>query len=416
MGNATRPYGVLGRTLGHSYTPVIYRELAGIDYVRFEREPEQVEAFLHGDEWEGVNVTIPYKKTVVPYLDELSDVARRMGNVNTITRLADGRLRGDNTDYFGFKFLVESTDVDLEGACVLVLGGDGGAGTTALRVLTDMGASPVSVNRTGAVTYEDLDRYAHADMIVNCTPVGMYPSCPESPCTLEGFDRLKAVVDIVYNPARTGLMMEAERLGIPAVGGLLMLVAQAAQATERYTGATVDAARIHEVCDTLSTTEQNIVLIGMPGSGKTRVGQQLADMLDREHIDIDHELERRLGRTCAEYIESEGEQAFREQETACTNDIAQRSRLVISCGGGVVTREENYPLLHQNSRIVMLNRPLDQLSKKGRPITARDGIERLAEQRMDLYRSWADTIVDSRESAQATARVILECLPPMLAV
>lgn len=409
-----RPYGVLGEKLGHSYTPVIYRELAGLNYVKFEREPDQLEAFLHGDEWEGVNVTIPYKKAVLPYLDELSDVARRMGNVNTVTRLADGRLRGDNTDYFGFKFLLESTGVDYTDALVLVLGGDGGAGSTALKVLADLGAQAVSVNRSGEVTYADLARYAHADAIVNCTPVGMFPACPATPCSLDGFENLKAVVDIVYNPARTQIMMDAERRGIPTAGGLLMLVAQAAQAVERYTEQVLSAARIHEVCDALLATEQNIALIGMPGCGKTRVGQQLAGLLGREHIDIDHELERRLGCTCATFIEQQGEQAFRERETACLRDIASRSRLVVSCGGGVVTRQENYDLLHQNSRIVMLNRPLEELSRKNRPITARDGIERLATERMPRYRAWADDIVDSREHAKATALAVRALLPPML--
>lgn len=412
--NGTRPYGVLGEKLGHSYTPVIYRELAGLDYVKFEREPDQLEAFLRGQEWEGVNVTIPYKKAVLPYLDELSDIARRMGNVNTVTRMADGRLRGDNTDYFGFRFLLESTGIDYDGALVLVLGGNGGAGSTALKVLADLGAQAISVNRSGDVTYADLERYAHADAIVNCTPVGMFPACPATPCRLDPFDNLKAVVDIVYNPARTQLMMDAERRGIPAAGGLLMLVAQAAQAVERYTGRQLSADRINEVCRDLLATEQNVALIGMPGCGKTRVGQQLAGMLGRTHVDIDHELEKRLGCTCAAYIEREGEQAFRELETACLRDIAPRSHLVVSCGGGVVTRKENYALLHQNSRIVMLNRPLNQLSRENRPITARDGVERLAAERMHLYRSWADDIVDSRESAEATARVVRDSLPSML--
>ena len=284
---AKAPYGVLGRVLGHSYTPTIYRELAGMDYVRFEREPEQLEDFLRGDEWAGVNVTIPYKRAVIPYLDELSDIAQRLGNVNTITRLPDGRLRGDNTDYFGFKMLVESLGIDLAGMTALVLGGRGGAGTTARTVLTDLGANPVSVGRTGEVTYDNLDAHRSADLIVNCTPVGMFPHCPESPVDLGLFDSLSAVVDIVYNPARTQIMMDAERRGIPCVGGLLMLVAQAAQAVERYTGAPVDTEAVYDLTKSLSATEQNIALIGMPGSGKTRVGQQLAAIYGREHIDAD---------------------------------------------------------------------------------------------------------------------------------
>ncbi len=417
MADGKRPYGVLGRTLGHSYTPAIYRALADMDYVRFEREPEDLEAFLRGGEWEGVNVTIPYKRAVLPYLDELSDIARRLGNVNTITRLPGGGLRGDNTDYFGFRFLVESLGIpapDLAGATALVLGGSGGAGSTALQVLADLGMRPVSVGRTGAVTYSTMDAYADAALIVNCTPVGMYPACPASPCGLAGFDRLRAVVDIVYNPARTGIMLEAERRGVPCAGGLLMLVAQAAQAVERYTGAPVDPAQIRRVTDALAATEQNIALIGMPGSGKTRVGEQLARMLGREHVDADRALEERCGCGCAAFIEREGEDAFRVQETACLRELGARSGLVISCGGGVVTRPENYDLLHQNSMIVMLDRPLDELSSAGRPISARDGVRKLAEQRMGTYRAWADLIVRSRDCAEHTARAVLERLPPML--
>ena len=277
---APRPYGVLGRTLGHSYTPVIYRELAGLDYVRFEREPACVEAFLRGDEWEGVNVTIPYKKAAAKIVDELSPIARRLGNVNTVTRLADGRLRGDNTDYYGFKMLVEALGLDLAGKRALVFGGHGGAGSTCMVVLGDLKMEPVAVCRTpesaedaGAAsayhsaTYDELDAYRDAALVVNATPVGMYPDCPASVWPLDAFPALEAVVDIVYNPARTGLMMEAERRGIPAIGGLLMLVAQAAAAVERYTGEVVSLERIRAVTAALDAAEENIALIGMPGAG-----------------------------------------------------------------------------------------------------------------------------------------------------
>lgn len=414
MQQVEAPYGVLGRVLGHTYTPTIYRELAGLDYVRFEREPGQVAAFIHGDEWAGVNVTIPYKKNVAALVDELSPIARRLGNVNTVTRLPDGRLRGDNTDYFGFRTLVESLDLDLVGAKALVFGGHGGAGSTAMAVLRDLGAQPVAVGRTGEETYEGLDRHADAELAVNCTPVGMFPRCPDTPCALDMLPELKGLVDIVYNPARTGLMMEAERRGVPCVGGLLMLVAQAAQAVELYTGEMPGMARIVDVTERLSASEQNISLIGMPGSGKTHVGEHLAKLLGREHVDIDHVLEDRLGCSCADFIESEGEDAFRDQESSALSEVAARSGLVISCGGGVVTRDGNYRLLHQNSCIIMLDRPLGELSGKGRPITARDGIEALARKRMPLYRRWADRIVRSREAPALTARDVVAALPAML--
>lgn len=411
---AARPYGVLGRVLGHSYTPTIYKELAGLEYVRFEREPEDLHAFMTGDEWEGTNVTIPYKRAVMEYLDELSPLAERMGNVNTITRLPDGRLRGDNTDYFGFQCLVEELGVEVAGKKALVLGATGGAGTTASMVLGDLGAIVVPVGRTSEVNYDNIAQQSDAALLVNCTPAGMFPHCPDAPCTLEGLDALEGVIDIVYNPARTGLMLEAECRDIPCIGGLLMLVAQAAQAVERYTGQVTPRERILDVTERLSRREQNIALIGMPGSGKTRVGEQIALLTGREHIDLDRALEERLGMPCADFIVEHGEPAFREQETAALADISKRSGLVLSTGGGVVTRDENYPLLHQNSQIVMLNRKLDELAHKGRPITARDGIDKLAEQRMPRYRAWADHIIDSRDCAANTAQALLDTLPSAL--
>ncbi|MDO4436752.1 MAG: shikimate kinase [Coriobacteriaceae bacterium] len=414
MSTNSRPYGVLGRTLAHSYTPVIYHELAGLDYRKFEREPDQLEAFVHSDAWEGFNVTIPYKRDLMSYMDKLSPIAQRMGNINTVTRLSDGRLRGDNTDYYGFKVLVESLQLDLAGKKALVFGGNGGAGSTAMMVLADLGMRAVSVNRSGDVTYADLAAHADAALAVNCTPVGMFPSCPAAPCTLEALPHLEGLVDIVYNPARTALMMEAERRGIACAGGLLMLVAQAAQAVERYTGDCISLERIYDVAERLSATEQNITLIGMPGCGKTRVGERLSELTGRERVDIDHVLEELLGMSCAEYIGTKGEAAFREQEHRALREVSSRSGLIISCGGGVVTREENYELLHQNSQIVMLNRPLAELSKKGRPITARDGIETLAEQRMPIYRSWADVVVNSLDCAEHTAQAVLDALPKML--
>ena len=410
MTATTRPYGVLGRVLGHSYTPTIYRELAGLDYRKFEREPEELESFVRSDEWEGFNVTIPYKRDLVAYMDELSPIAERMGNINTVVRLPDGRLRGDNTDYYGFKVLVESLELELAGKKAVVFGGSGGAGSTAMMVLADLGMRAVSIDRSGRNTYENLDEHADAALAVNCTPVGMFPACPKAPCSLTALPRLEGLVDIVYNPARTALMMEADRLGIPNAGGLLMLVAQAAQAVERYTGRSVGRERIAEVTSSLARSERNIALIGMPGSGKTRVGQQIAAHLDRPHVDSDWELEQHLGCSCSDYIVDAGEEAFRRAESDCLAQIAARSGQVISCGGGVVTQPENYDLLRQNSVIVMLDRPIAELSKKGRPLSQRDGVEALAERRKPLYRSWADIIVTSRESADATAREAIRAL------
>ncbi len=411
---AIKSYGLLGRKLGHSYSPIIYQELAGLDYQMYEREPEDIASFMREGTWAGLNVTMPYKRTVVEYLDELSPVAQRLGNVNTIVRMEDGRLFGDNTDYYGFKCLVESLGINVEGMRAVVFGGTGGAGATVQTVLADMGVEALSISRSGSLTYNNLAKLDSIDLAVNCTPAGMYPNCPDVPCSLDVLPNLKAVLDIVYNPARTGLMLQAEQLGIPHASGLLMLVGQAAAAVELYTGQKVSLERTLEVTQRLSATKQNIAIIGMPGCGKTRGGQALATLLGRTHVDIDHELEKRLGCSCSEYIKEHGEHAFRKQETSCLRDIAKNGEQVISCGGGVVVSPQNYGLLHQNSLIVHINRPLTELARKDRPITARDGVEKLAQVRMPLYHTWADIEVDSQANPTMTAQAIADKLPPMI--
>lgn len=400
------PFGLVGRKLAHSYSPEIHRALAGIDYELVEVEPDELEPFLTRGAWRGLNVTIPYKKDAARIADVLTPAAERLGNVNTLVRLPDGRLLGDNTDYAGFELLVRSLGIEVAGKRALVFGGRGGAGSTVMAVLEDLGARPVAVSRTGAVTYADLPRFADAALVVNATPVGMYPACPAAPATLDALPALEGVIDIIYNPARTALMMEAERRGIAHVGGLVMLVGQAAAADRSFCGIEIDDDTSLAFAARLSRQEQNVALIGMPGAGKTRVGQELAKLAGRAHVDLDWELERRLQTTCTDFITTHGEAAFREQETAVLHEIGARSRQVISCGGGIVTRDENYPLLHQNSTIVMLDRPLDELSSAGRPISQRDGVARLAEERMPRYRAWADLVQVSRETPRATAEAV----------
>ena len=328
---------------------------------------------------------------------------------------------GDNTDYFGFKVLVESLGIELAGKRAVVFGGHGGAGSTCMTVLGDLGMEPVAVCRAReeasaratawpSVTYDELDRVRDAALAVNCTPVGMFPRCLRRPCSLDAFPALEALVDIVYNPARTALMMEAERRQIPCAGGLLMLVAQAAAAVERYTGEHIGAERIAEVTRALDAHEESIALIGMPGSGKTRVGAELARGLGREHVDIDRLLEEEFGQSCHAFITGHGEEAFRAAETACLERVAGRSGLVISCGGGVVTREANYPLLHQNSASSCSTGAWRALV----PRAAHHAARRRGEARRRAHGAlppWADEIVASRESAAATARWIIDNHP-----
>lgn len=403
-------YGLIGRTLGHSYSPLIHKLLSNLDYDLVELEPEDVAPFLAGDAWDGLNVTIPYKKTVAALVDEVTPVAERLGSVNTVVRQTDGTLLGDNTDYAGFSLLLDTLGIDLMGRSAVVLGGHGGAGTTCMAVLADRGVEAQAISRSGPVTYDDLDQYCDVDLVVNATPVGMAPACPAAPVDLACFNSLAAVVDIVYNPMRTGLLLQAKRLGIPAVSGLAMLVGQAAAAQTRFCGASFSLDDITSVCQRIAQREQNIVLIGMPGAGKTRVGQQIARMLGRVHVDADWELEKRLNTTCSEFITTYGEDAFRAEESITLSELGAQSGLVISCGGGCVTRAENYDFMHQNGIIVLLDRKLEELSSKGRPLSQRDGVEALAKARMPLYQAWADMVMPSQSSAEATAHGIIERL------
>ena len=410
----SRPYGLLGRHLGHTYSPIVHRELAGLEFVKFEREPKDFEAFLRGDEWEGLNVTLPYKQEAAKVCDRLTPLAERLGNVNTITRTEDGELLGDNTDYVGFMTMAETLGIELEGIKAVVFGGSGGAGSTVIDMLEHLGAKPVSISRKGPDNYGNLERHADAKLAVNCTPVGMYPNCPASVCSLESFPELEGFMDATYNPARTGLYMQAEQMGIPRASGMLMLVAQAAATDEIFTGDPISLPRVFDITARLSATEQNIALMGLPGSGKTVVGEELARIMGRRHVDINHALEMKLGMKGVDYIRKYGEESFRLEETELLEEVSKRSRLVISCTNGTIMREENYPLLHQNSLIVFLNRPLEKLYIHGRQLAGSDELERYAQQTTVKILEWADYTVDSFDSIEQTAQGVLNTLPVML--
>jgi len=268
MHSETLRCGLLGRTLGHSYSPAIHAQLAGYSYLLYEKEPEELEGFLRSGEFDGLNVTIPYKKAVIPYCAELSDTARAIGAVNTIVRRPDGTLWGGNTDAYGFSMLVQSSGAEVRGKKALVFG-SGGASATAQYVLRQMGAREVVViSRHGEDNYENLDRHTDAEIAVNATPVGMYPNTGLSPVDLSRFPALEAALDVVYNPARTEFLLQAERLGLKRANGLLMLTAQAKKSCEAFLGAPIADERIAAITKSLAAQMQNVVLIGMPGSGK----------------------------------------------------------------------------------------------------------------------------------------------------
>ena len=394
--------GVLGEKLGHSYSPMIHRMLGDYAYEIIEKNPEEVGNFIKSGIFDGLNVTIPYKKTVFPYMDSVSDAAKEVGSINTIVR-KNGLLYGDNTDVYGFRKMAEKTGISLCGRKVLVLG-SGGASVAVQYVLRQMDALPVVISRAGENHYGNLDRHADAYAIVNTTPVGMYPKNGESPVDLAMFPSCRLVLDIVYNPARTALLLQAEKLGIPYENGLYMLVAQAKRASELFMEKDIADSEIDRIYGALSKKLQNIVLIGMPGCGKSTVANRLGELTGRKVVDSDGEFTARYARTPEEVIRTDGEEVFRRMETAVLKDLGSLSGVIIATGGGVVTREENYPLLHQNGTIIWLQRDIAQLDCNHRPISQATGTAELYRVREPLYRRFADRIVSVSEN---TAEEIL---------
>lgn len=397
--------GLLGRKLGHSYSPQIHALMAEYPYDLFEKEPEEVGDFvLHGD-FTGINVTIPYKKDVIPYLDELSPMAQRMGAVNTIVRRPDGTLFGHNTDYFGFTSMVCRSGVAVAGKKVLVLG-SGGASNTAVKVLQDMGAKVVIISRSGENNYQNLHLHQDAAVIVNTTPVGMYPNTGIAPVDLRQFPKLEGVLDMIYNPARTQLLLDAEKLGLPHENGLWMLVAQAKESAEYFGGKKLDDSIIESVYRRLSAQMQNIVLIGMPGCGKSTVGRALAEKLGRTFADADAEIVNLAGKSIPDIFAEDGEAVFRDYETTVLERLAKQSCLVIATGGGCVTKARNYPLLHQNSSIFWLQRDLGLLPTEGRPLSQANCLGEMYAARKPLYAAFADHTIDNNRTPEETVRAI----------
>lgn len=401
--------GLLGRKLGHSYSPQIHGCLGEYSYALFEKEPDELASFLKDGDFNGINVTIPYKKDVIPYLDELSPAARKMGSVNTIVRRADGSLFGHNSDYFGFVSLVKHSGIEVAGKKVLVLG-SGGTSNMAVTALTDLGANPVVISRSGENNYDNLHLHADASVIVNATPVGMYPNTGVSPIDLSRFPRLMGVLDVIYNPAKTKLLLDAEALGIPHENGLWMLVAQAKEASEYFTGSKLPDNCIEKIHRTLSHQMKNIVLIGMPGCGKSTIGTLLADRLGRKFVDADAETIALAGKPIPEIFAQEGETAFRRWESTALEALGKQSGLVIATGGGCVTQKRNYSALHQNGVIVWMERNLSLLPTDGRPLSQANRLEDMYAVRNPMYAAFADIRVENAGNPEETVNAILSQL------
>ena len=402
--------GLLGRTLGHSYSPQIHAELGSYEYLLYEKEPGELEAFLKSGSFDGLNVTIPYKKAVIPYCAELSEIAKEIGSVNTLVRRPDGTLYGDNTDAFGMESLILHRGIAVAGKKALVLG-SGGTSVTASAVLKKLGAREVIViSRSGEHNYGNITQHADAGIIVNTTPVGMYPRNGESPVDLRQFPNCSGVVDAIYNPARTALLLQAEELGIPCTGALYMLVAQAKRSAEVFTGRSIDNEEIARIEQKLRRQMQNIVIVGMPGSGKSTVSQALGELLGRPVIDTDAEIERRAGMTIPDIFARYGEAHFRTLETEVLQDMGKLSGQIISTGGGSVTREENYVPLHQNGTILWIERDLEKLARDGRPLSLNGDLAQMYEKRRPCYERFADIRIDNNGSMDETVSRIMEVL------
>ena len=401
--------GLLGEKLGHSYSPAIHAQLADYTYGLYEVAPEDLPAFLTGGDFDALNVTIPYKKAVIPYCAELSPIAQKLGSVNVLVRRADGTLYGDNADAFGFEYLVRHSGIDVAGQKALVLG-NGGASATIQAVLGNGSRrAPLTVIRHG-LDADNLDRRFRRAVIVNTTPVGMYPNTGRAAVDLRQFPQCAGVLDIVYNPARTALLLQAESLCIPCAGGLCMLVAQAKRSCEVFTDTVIDDAEILRIHRLLRQEMENIVLIGMPGSGKSTIAALLAERLHRPVLDSDAQVVETAGMSIPDIFAAGGEDAFRARETAALAELGKRSGAVLATGGGSICREENYPLLHQNGTIFWLRRDLALLPKDGRPISQRSDLAALYAQRAPLYARFADAVSDNNGTPEETVRKILEVL------
>lgn len=401
-------YGLLGEHLPHSFSPQIHLALGNHDYNLFEVAPQHLEAFMTEHNFKGINVTIPYKKAVIPYLDVVSPEAQKIGAVNTVT-VRDGKLYGDNTDYFGFVYMLEKSGISVKDKKAVVLGG-GGASATVQAVLRDFGAKEVIVvDLNTENNYDNLYLHYDAQIIVNTTPVGMYPNNLKSLVNLDDFKNITGVLDVVYNPLKTKLILDAEARNIPSSAGLSMLVAQAKKAHEIFFDTKIDTSVCEKIENVLKMQMCNIVLIGMAGCGKSTVGKVLSEKLGKELVDTDQMIENAENMPIPEIIEKFGEVHFRNCENAAVMLAGREKECVIATGGGVITRPENYNPLKQNGIIVFINRDADLLPTNGRPLSQMHGVKALYEQRMPLYRQFADIEIDGNGTIEEVAdRIVKE--------
>lgn len=401
-----RIFGLIGRRLGHSYSVPIHRALGNEHYALYELEPEALGTFLKRPDIGGLNVTIPYKRDVMAYCDVLDETAREIGSVNTIVRRADGRLAGYNTDAYGLSYMAKRAGISLGGKKVVILG-SGGASLTAQYVAKrESASSVVVVSREGADNYENLTNHKDAQILINTTPVGMYPHTGKMPVDPALFSALEGVLELVYNPCRTALLFRAEELSIPCSSGLSMLIAQAKAAEELFFERTIADDENERIQSLMQQSTQNIVLIGMPGSGKTTIGAALAKLTGRVAIDLDEQIVLAAGKAIPQIFTQDGEAAFRALEREQAQRWGKESGLILITGGGIVKDEQNYQPLAQNGRIYEIVRDLNLLPREGRPLSQATDLAQMQRERAPLYARFRDAVVDNSETPQITAERI----------
>ena len=403
-------YGLIGAKLGHSYSPEIYKIMVGFNYILNEIKEEDIKAFLDKKDFKGINVTIPYKQTVLPFVDYIDDAVKEIGACNTIVN-RDGKLCVYNTDAPGFEALVLRSGVQIKDQKVAILGA-GGASKPAQYILKKMGAKEILVTDMrdipGCIKNDDLPN--DIDVLVNTTPCGMYPKNDTIAIDISRFPNLKGVIDIVYNPLKTPLVLEAEKRGIPAEAGLYMLVAQAYHAAQIYLGKELDYSLIEKTFQMLRDDKKNIVLIGMPTSGKTTVGKELAKSFNKQFVDIDEEIVKKIGMEISEFFKLNGEKAFRDIEEEVIAEVSKHPSQIIATGGGSILREKNVDHLRQNGVLYFLDRPLEKLiTTSSRPLSSdREALKKRFEERYDIYCKVADVRIDASGTVEDSVNAILK--------
>ncbi|MBR5111909.1 MAG: shikimate kinase [Clostridia bacterium] len=403
-------FGLLGRKLSHSLSPEIHSVFGDYEYELFEREENELDAFFADTSIDAFNVTIPYKVEAYNRCDVLDETAREIGSVNTVVR-KDGRLFGYNTDLYGFKYMVKKLGADFAGRKVLVLG-SGGASKTAVAASRRLGAKETFViSRTGENNYDNLEKNYDTAIIVNTTPVGMFPENGKAPLKLKYFKNIEFVIDLIYNPCMTALLLEAKKLGIPYINGLPMLAAQALRSAEHFFSKVFDNSLIDKAVDKITADMKNIVLIGMPGCGKTTLGTYLAEKMGRECVDTDDIIVAKDGRNIPEIFSSDGENYFRDIESEAVAECGKRLGIIIATGGGAVMREENRDALAQNGIIIYLRRNIEGLATGGRPLSAgENAVYEIFSKRRETYESFADYIIDVDRDVAVTAERLSKCV------